>query len=374
MGLAIQSPTVFRQSWVIFMVNRNQPAGLSRRALLAAVPAMLLPGSLRTAQAATWSWQFYANVNFQGLEGGSVVPGVEGTNYFAASAADLRYVALRSNGASRLPFLWERLQPTIGGPLDQTYLSQIISVANAAASVGRTIFLDCHNYMHRKVNGVDRYVDNPDGVLTRAHLADLWTKIAQACLSNPGVSGYDIMNEPQGPFGARGYSADLAAIMQASVDAIGTVDSTRAIFIEGKAWSSAANWVTNNPSYPLVDRFDRLVYSAHCYPDYDASGTHFDYASQVSHNIPTTVLVDRTTGFAQWCKKNQVRGHIGETNVGIDDTRWLAVLDAGLAFWKSQNIPVNLWMYGANFGSNPYNLYPYAIAEPWQWSVIRKYI
>lgn len=356
------------------MMSRIPSAGLSRRALLAAAPAMLLPGSLRAARAAPWTWQFYANVSFQGLEGGSVVPGVEGTHYFAASAADLQYVAARSSGPSRLPFLWERLQPSAGGPLDPTYLSQILSVAGAAAGLGRTVVLDCHNYMHRKVNGVDRYVDNPDGVLTRDHLADLWAKVARACLDAPGVSGYDIMNEPQGPFGARGYSADLAAIMQASVDAIGTVDTARAIFIEGKAWSSAANWVSNNPSYPLVDRYDRLVYSAHCYPDFDASGTHYDYASQLAHNIPTTVLVDRTSGFARWCRKNQLRGHIGETNVGVDDTRWLAVLNAGLAFWKAQNIPVNLWMYGSHFGPNPYNLCPSAGTEPWQWSVVRKYL
>ena len=56
------------------MVSRIRSAGLSRRALLAAAPALLLPASLKAARAATWTWQFYANVSFQGLEGGSVVP------------------------------------------------------------------------------------------------------------------------------------------------------------------------------------------------------------------------------------------------------------------------------------------------------------
>ncbi len=347
--------------------------GLSRRSFLF-VPAILLPALSTKTNAASWSWQFFANVNFQGLEGGNVVPGVIGTNYFAPSTSDIAYVTARTTGASRLPFLWERMQPTIGGVLDPTYLSQITAVANAAAIAGRTVFLDCHNYMHRSVNGTDRYVDNADGILTHAHLADLWKKIAAAFVNVPGVSGYDIMNEPQGPFGSSGSSANLAIIMQASVDAIGTVDKKKAIFIEGNGWSSAANWVANNTSYPLVDRHNRLVYSAHCYPDYDASGTHFDYASQVANNIPTTVLVDRSKGFAQWLSTNKLRGHIGETNVGIDNPLWLTVLNLGLTFWKSQGIPVNIWLYGSYFGANPYNLFPYSGSPSLQWNIIENFI
>ncbi len=346
---------------------------LSRRTLLAHSPLLFLR-SVKAAEAATWNWQFFVNVNFQGLEGGDTVPGVIGTNYFAPSASDLSYVSARCSGASRLPFRWERMQPTIGGALDPTYLSQIMTVAMSAASYGSTVILDCHNYMHRTVNGKDRYIDNPDGVLTRAHLADLWQKIAKAFVNVPGISGYDIMNEPQGPFGSGGSSANLAAVMQASVDAISAVDRNKAIFVEGNGWSSAEHWVQNNPSYPLYDKYDRIVYSAHCYPDYDASGTHFDYASQISHNIPTTILADRSTGFAQWLSSKKLRGHIGETNVGIDNPLWLDTLDIGLSFWMSHNIPVNLWLYGAYFGQNPYNLFPYAGSPSLQWSIIKKYV
>ena len=354
-------------------VCRTNIIGLSRRTLLASAPLLLLK-TVKAAEAATWNWQFFVNVNFQGLEGGDVVPGVIGTNYFAPSSADLSYVNARASGASRLPFRWERMQPTIGGALDPTYVSQIKSVALSAANTGSTIILDCHNYMHRTVNGVDRYIDNPDGVLKRTHLADLWQKIAKVFVNVPGVSGYDIMNEPQGPFGSSGSSANLAAIMQASVDAISAIDRNKAIFVEGNGWSSAEHWVQNNTSYPLYDKYDRIVYSAHCYPDYDASGTHFDYASQISHHIPTTILADRSTAFAQWLAIRKLRGHIGETNVGIDNPLWLDTLDIGLSFWRSQNLPVNLWLYGAYFGSNPYNLFPYAGSPSLQWSVIKKYV
>ncbi len=355
--------------------NRSQ-AGMSRltrRTLLALSPFLLVKAS-KVAEAATSNWHFFANVNFQGLEGGDVVPGVIGTNYFAPAASDLSYVTARTNGASRLPFRWERMQPIIGGALDPTYMSEIKSVARSAASSGTTIILDCHNYMHRTVDGADRYIDNRDGVLTRAHLADLWQKIAKTFLNTQGISGYDIMNEPQGPFGKDGSSADLAAVMQASVDAISAVDRNKTIFVEGNGWSSAEHWVRNNSSYPLNDRYDRIVYSAHCYADFDASGTHYDYASQISHNIPVTVLADRTTPFAQWLESKKLRGHIGETNVGIDDPLWLDTLNIGLEFWKRHNLPVNIWLYGAYFGANPFNLFPYSGSASPQWGIIKKYV
>ena len=354
-------------------IHRAEKISLSRRTLLA-FSAVALSKLSAEAEAANSDWRFFVNVNFQGLEGGDVVPGVIGTNYFAPSAADLSYITARASGASRLPFLWERMQPTIGGALDPTYVSQIKSVALSAANNGTTVILDCHNYMHRTVDGADRYVDNPDGVLTRAHLADLWQKIARFFVKIPGISGYDIMNEPQGPFGSEGSSADLAAIMQASVDAISTVDQSKKIYVEGNGWSSAEHWVQNNESYPLSDRHDKIVYSAHCYADYDASGTHYDYASQVSHHIPTSILADRSSAFAQWVSQNKLRGHIGETNVGIDSPLWLSTLDMGLSFWKTHNLPVNIWLYGAYFGNNPFNLFPYSGSPSLQWSVIKKYV
>ena len=340
-------------------------SGLSRRGVL--LGACLLPLGFGRAEATARPWPFFVNVNFQGLEGGSVLPGREGTDYFAASPADLAYVAARADGPSRLPFKWERLQPQPGGPLDAVYLSQIKSVADAAARLKRTLILDCHNYMHRLVDGANRTVDGRDGVLTRHHLADLWTRVASAFAGHRGVSGWDVMNEPQG----LNDGQDLAAIMQAAVDAIDKVETSKLIYVEGDGYSSAERWVAANPRYPLEDRHDRIVYSAHCYPDPDGSGTHFDYAALAAHGIPDTVLVDRTRGFAQWCADRRLRGHIGETNVGIDDPRWLDVLRQGLSFWKAKGIPASLWMYGANFGPNPYNLFPVSGREAAQWSVVK---
>ena len=340
-----------------------------------------------TAQApapASPAWSFFANVNFQGMDGGSAYPGSAGTDYFVASSSDLSYVKARASGTARVPFLWERLQPSLNGALDQTYLAELKSIADAALAQGTTVFFDCHNYMRRPVfsqTATAPYtisgwhgVDNPDGIVTRAHLVDMWTKLATYFASHAGVAGWDLMNEPTSDnhFGASSSSSDLAAIMQAVVNAIDAVETTKTIFVEGNSYSSAANWVSNNTSYPLTDAHDRIVYSAHCYPDYDASGSHFDWATFQANSEALTVLVDRSTGFVGWCSSHSVRGHIGETNVGIDNAGWNTVLDNGLTYWKANNIPVNLWLFGANFGSNPYNLYPYSGSQALQWAVVQK--
>ena len=353
------------------MKGRTITRRLNRRSLLLGVGAFASACGLRRpvlAGTARDEPRFFLSLNLQGLEGGSKLPGVAGTDYFVPSPSDLAGVAARTTGPWRLPFSWERLQPTVAGPLDELYLGQMKSVADAAAALQRSVILDCHNYMHRLVDGTDRYVDGSDGILTRAHLADLWFRIATHFGRHPGVAGWDIMNEPQGSHGP------LAKIMRAVVSAIDAAETRKTIYVDGGRYSSAAGWGADNPEYPLVDAHDRIVYSAHCYPDFNGSGTHFDYASELAHNIPDTVLVDRSRNFLQWCHTHKVRGHIGETNVGIDDPRWSGVLERGLGFWKDNNIPVDLWLYARNFGPNPYNLFPYSGVWPPQWAIMEKIV
>lgn len=308
------------------------------------------------------------SVNLQGPEGGSRIPGRAGTDFFFPEPEDFAWLAPRTRGPYRLPFRWERLQPEPGGPLDPAYRAGLEAAANAAARTGRAVILDCHNYMHRLVGGVDRTVDARDGHLTRAHFADLWQRTASVFKDHPGVASWDLMNEPQGLADGQ----DVAAIMAEAVAAIDAVETRKTIVVEGDHYSAADGWAERNPAYPLADRHGRIVYSAHCYPDADGSGTHFAYADLIAHGIPETVLVDRTRGFADWCRMHGVKGAIGETNVGTDDPRWLNVLDAGLAFWASRGLPVHLWLYARRFGANPYNLYSEGGVEAPQWHVVAR--
>ena len=351
------------------------------------------------------AFAFFAGVNVQGLVGSdSVIPGVIGTDWFTVSAANVGYIAPRSKGAPiRVPFLWERLQPLPGGALDTTHLAILKAIADAALAAGTSVFFDCHNYMRRYVYNLNsdgsiattaspstgtmyaakgRYaVDAPDGNVTRAHLADLWTKVATYFYGHKGVAGYDVMNEPTGDnaFGPNNNGAtDLPPIMQASVNAIAAVDTSKLIWVEGNSYSSAKNWVSNNPNYPLSDPTNQVIYSGHAYPDYDHSGTHFGYAGNASppsgDALTATTLVDITTSFVNWGSSKGVRIHIGETNVGTDDARWNTVLLNGLNYWKSKGVPVNLWYFGEHNSTEPYNLFPYSGSEAPQWAVIEQVV
>lgn len=334
----------------------------------------VLLGSSRMAPA------FYASVNFPG---GEIYRGTDGndnlgTNFFMPEAvtAEFPFLAARISGPIRLPISWEAAQPTIGGALDTSYLTALTNGLNALQAAGLTAVIDLHNYMERFVSGTKRSVDNADGVLTRAHLVDFWQRLVTALKAHPAIAGWDLMNEPQGGHGP------LGVIMQAVVNAVAAIDPDHKIYIEGAGYSSAKEWVTRNSSYyPLAEPIagkKLLIYSGHCYPDYDHSGTHFGYnenanASSGDPLTPTT-LVDLSTAFVNWCKTNKVQGHIGETNVGIDDPRWNTVLLNGLAYWRAADIPVSLWLYGPRSSNDPYNLFPTGGVIAPQWSVIQQVI
>ena len=58
------------------------------------------------------------------------------------------YTHLKSIGMNvfRVPFLWERLQPSIGGSFDSTYQSSLVSTINGITGVGAYALIDPHNY------------------------------------------------------------------------------------------------------------------------------------------------------------------------------------------------------------------------------------
>src|SRR3954447_25128945 len=62
------------------------------------------------------------------------------------AATDLDY--LKSEGISliRLPISWERMQPTLDGPLNETYFAGLKTFLDQAAQKGIQVIVDLHNY------------------------------------------------------------------------------------------------------------------------------------------------------------------------------------------------------------------------------------
>ena len=55
----------------------------------------------------------------------------------------------------RLPFLWERLQPTLSGSFDSGYQTLLVNSVNALRATGATVLIDVHNYNRRKIEAGD---------------------------------------------------------------------------------------------------------------------------------------------------------------------------------------------------------------------------
>ena len=121
-------------------------------------------------------------VNAAGLESANTkIPGKEGTEYIAPKEDQFAYYKDRGLTHIRVPFLWERLQPVLFGPLDATYLGYLTDAAGFAAALDVTILLDLHNY--------GEYFGKRIGTATvpTNALADVWSRLATVFVGHAGV-------------------------------------------------------------------------------------------------------------------------------------------------------------------------------------------
>lgn len=218
-----------------------------------------------------------------------------------------------------------------------------------------------------------------------AAFADLWGKISARYKGNPGVRGYDLMNEWVNGF-------DIAIVMaanQAAINAIRANGDFTKIYIEGTNYSGAWNWVTgqgnpyNNANLnQLIDPADNLIFSTHGYLDRDGSGSHFSWATEIAdpgESPPGTPVshqigVERMTPVVQWAQEHNVRLHLGEIGCsndalsagGNDDYNdWNITMDNVLAFCQANNVEVDVWGPGPGFATSyPFNMDPSAVSNP----------
>jgi len=283
-------------------------------------------------------------VNLSGMEWNSGV-GTVGTTYFEPTQAEFTYYASKGLKLVRIPFLWERMQPTLGGALNATYLAQLDQVVGYAANAGVSVFIDCHNYARYPYNG---NVITSGGGPTQANFNNLWTQLATHYASNTTVWGYDIMNEPNTLGGI-----NWMTIAQATITAIRTVDQTHVIIIEGDNWSHGNTWTTYNNTYnTLTDPNNNLVFEAHQYFDNNYSGAYSNNTMAGNgDNVNTGVTL--ITPFVNWVKTNNVRGMVGEYGIpnNADQANWNTLLTNFLAYLQTNCILGTYWAGGPDWGT-----------------------
>jgi len=311
---------------------------LSRRAFNGAL-LWLVSGRPSTAKPVfTWNNTIFARgINLPSASfKDDDIPGVYARDYIYPSAKDLDYYAKKGFTVVRLPYLWERIQHTLFGPLDVVELDRIKKVIVAAHALRMRVILSPHNFGRYHLNGRPTLIGTDN--VSISCFADFTHKIAAAFAGDDAIYGLSLMNEPHDSQGLWKQTA------QAGLDAIRRVDSQRLVLAPGDHWSSAYSWRQYNDDFLLHDPSSRVMYEAHQYFDADRTGTYkLDY--DLSGATPRRG-VEWVTPFVEWLKQHRQRGIITEFGVPNSDPRWGVLLQQLLVYLAQEKIPWTYWAGG----------------------------
>ncbi|MES1200007.1 MAG: glycoside hydrolase family 5 protein [Pseudomonadota bacterium] len=238
-------------------------------------------------------------VNLAGLEfNPSKIPGLLNTDFPAPDPIEISYY--RGVGARilRLPFLWERMQPTLNGSLDAAYAGLIDTVIAQAQSLGLTILLDAHQYGRRMVEG-QSYIIGETATVTAAHFAQFWSAMAQRYHGKPVI--YGLTNEPHDQ-----DIDNLAGFQNDAITAIRSAGATERILVSGTAWTGAHSWVSSGNGVAMLairDSGANYAFDVHQYLDADSSG---------GSAVCTAGAGGRLAAFTDWARLNGKKGFLGE--------------------------------------------------------------
>jgi endoglucanase len=283
----------------------------------------------------------YTGVNLSGLEfGGATYPGVLNTDYVMPTDAEINYYASEGMNIIRLPFDWERLQPVLNGPLDQSYLSLLDHVVSYAASKGITVDLDPHNY------GLYRGQAIGTAAVSNAAFANLWSQIATHYANTPNVI-FGLMNEPYEQTAAQWVTSANAAIA-----AIRATGAGQEILVPGTNYDVGSNWTTtDNMSAMLgiVDPKMNFAYEIHQY---------FNEAGGANYSVDSTDAgVDYLSAVTAWAQAAGARLFLGEFGVTTASDSLTAAQN--MLNYLSQH--TNVWQGITEWGGGPWwGSYPYA--------------
>jgi endoglucanase len=213
-------------------------------------------------------------------------PGRYNTWYHYDRAGTFEFLADRGVGHVKIPFRWERLQPELGGPLDDAEVRRIKDVVRRARGAGLPVILDMHNYGAYYLSNGDHGVRRAIGSrhVGVADFADAWRRISQVFDDNPGVLAYALMAEPfdMPSVGSRSPAEVWEQASQAAVTAIRGRGDDTLVSISGYGWDAVQVFTRFHPDAWIDDPEDNVLYEVHHYWDGESSG---DYARSYSDEL-----------------------------------------------------------------------------------------
>lgn len=306
----------------------------------------------------------FRGVNLSGAEFGSAIPGSFGTDYTFPTHAEIDYYTGKGMTAFRVPFRWERLQPSAYGALDTSYLGRLDDVVTYATSKGASVILNPQNFA--------RYYGATIGSssVPNAVFADFWGKVAAKYASNARVM-FNLVNEPHDMPTEQWVSAANAAI--ASIRGAG---ATNVIIVPGNGWTGGASWYSSDYGTPnavallnVTDPGNNVLFEAHQYFDSDASGT-------TDVCMTSTIGSTRLTPFVKWLRDNGKKGFLGEF-AGANNSTCVAAVKDMLDFVNASADVLMGWQWwggGPWWGNYMFALDPSGTIDQPQMTLIAPYL
>jgi endoglucanase len=302
----------------------------------------------------------YYGVNLAGAEfTPSNIPGQYDKDYTYPTSQEVDYYMSKGVNTFRIPFLWERLQPTLKGPLDSTELNRLTTIVNYITQKGAYSIIDPHNYA--------RYHGN---LLVNDNFQDFWKRLADVFKNNDKVI-FELMNEPN--------SMPTEQWLSGANSGIAGIRSTGAknlILVPGNAWTGAHSWQQNwygtSNSQVMIpenikDPLNNYMYDIHQYLDSNYSGTNPNCV-----NFDANKMLEP---FTSWAKTHTVKAIVTEIGVG-NNPNCLIQLDAMLNYMKQNNDVYQgfiYWAGGPMWGSYEFSIEPQGKSDKPQMAIIQKY-
>ncbi len=267
-------------------------------------------------------------VNLAGAEFGPTPEngnkGTFGKDWIYPTHAEVDHFIADDMNTIRLPFRWERLQPTQFGEFDSDELARLDDVAGYITAKKAVVVIDPHNYSRY----YNQLIGSPE--VPSAAFADFWSKLSAHFANNPLVV-FGLMNEPTGPPAEQWLAAANEAIA-----AIRATGAKNLITVPGVAWTNASEWTRNWYGTPnsdvmggIVDSGNNFVIEVHSYLDEDASGTH-------TTCVAPDLVTKRIDPFVQWAREHHFKAWFGEFSFG-DNDNCRAGMSNLLAYWKANS-------------------------------------
>lgn len=300
-------------------------------------------------------------VNLAGAEFNTKkLPGTIFKDYTYPNSKEMAYIANQGANIIRLPFRWERLQPSLNGGFDAAELKRIQNTVTQAQANDLCVLLDVHNY-------AKYYSDAITAPEMQEAFVQFWVKLAQQ-VNNPDYVALGLMNEP-----AHIPLATWAALAKRTLAGLRESGANHLVVVGGGGWNGLHSWfsesngVSNAKAFAdIKDPLNRIAIEAHQYADSYYSGTALD-CHPPSHFEP------RFARISQWAKDNNLRLFLGEFGMAATEP-CLQTLERFLQLMEGTEwLGWTYWAAGSWWGSYAFALNTDSPTPSAQWSLLKNY-